>query len=117
MNEHDVSACSFHEGANRGLVQVADYQIAFPMPGDSSTIGFGWSKGDRDHGVNESCCSTSSVATRFASSSPVSGHRSDLALQRCGMWRVDRLVDGFGRRAHLGIVREVLAESMADLLW
>jgi len=53
---------------------------------------------------------------RFASGSAVPSHRSDLVLQRCGMWRVNRLLDGFGRHAHLGIVGEVFAESMADLL-
>jgi len=116
VNEHNVLARSFHECANRGLVQVAEYQMAFPISGGSSTIRLGWSKGDRDRWINESRCSTSSVATRFASGSAVSGHRSDLALQRSRMWCVDRLVDGFGRCAHLGKVGEVLAESMTDLL-
>ena len=111
-----MSARSFHEGVNRGLVQVADYQIAFPMPRDRSSIRLGRSKGDTDHVVNESCCSTTSVAMGFASGSAVLGYRSDPVLQHSGMWRVDRLVDGFCRHAHLGIVREALAESMVDLL-
>ena len=116
VHQHRVTGGAFHERGDRGLVAFTHDQVAFPVAGHRTVLDLCGPVADHQHRVGEPVSALIGGTVRFASRAPRPKHLCHFAFESTAGLEVQRLVDRFVAHPHAFIVREILDQTMRDLL-
>jgi hypothetical protein len=116
VQQHGEPAGPFHDRADRGPVVRADDQIAFPVAGYGTVGGLGRALIEHPHVHQRAGAVGVGPSMRPATPSAGAQHRGQLPAQPSELRPVDRLVDRLGDEVAFGVVGELPAQRLADLL-
>ena len=115
VDQHREPGGALDEGADRRALQPDD-EIAFPVPGHGTVLGFGRAFADHHLGRDVAPRPSAGSGSWHPQCPPGAQAGHELALERSAALDVERLVDRLVADAHGLIIGEIDLQPLGDLL-